>query len=319
MTMGPQPRTVFVLGVCPRSGTNMAARLLCLHPDAALPEGIWEDYLLANGDDLLDFVDRCGRWWGQWPEAEGAEAEFAENLGIGMERFLAQRSGAQVTVSKTPRVHNLEHLPKVFPNSPTFVMVRDGRATAESLMNTFDRSFDEAIIAWRDGMRVLKHSLMQPNVAKQVRVIRYEDLHQNMEKTLNSMLEFAQLDVSAFDIESAKAMPVFGSSQLAESEGVHWQPVEKSAEFDPTNRFAHWTAAQHERFRWLAGAEQMNFGYDIEQAHEPKPSQQRALDAKLAARTLRHRNELAPAKRLVKRALGKESHPSDYPRSTWRD
>lgn len=318
MTMAIEPSTVFVLGVCPRSGTNMAARLLCLHPDAALPDGIWEDYLLANGDELLDFADRCARWWGQWEPSGDVESEFLNELGNSMLQFLARRSNSKVTVSKTPRVHNLEHLPRLFPGVPTFVMVRDGRATAESLMNTFDRTFDEAVIAWRNGMRTLKRSLMQPNVARQVRVIRYEDLHNDLETTLSSMLEFAGLDPALFDMQAAGSMPVFGSSELSEADGVHWQPVEKSSDFNPTERFAHWSPAQHERFRWLAGAEQMNFGYEVDRSFEPKATEQRVLDAKLAARSLRHRDEIAPAKRLVKRALGKQSHPADYPRRTWR-
>ncbi len=320
MEIAQEQRTVFVLGVCPRSGTNMAARLLCLHPDADLPEGVWEDYLLANGDDLIDYVDRCEHWWSQWGFDSDDRSGFIASLGAGVEDFLAQRSGARITVTKTPRVHNLEFLPQLFPNAPAFVMVRDGRSTVESLMKTFDRTFDEATLTWRDGMRTLKRSLMQPNVARQVRVIRYEDLHGEMVDTLTSMLETSGLDPARFDMDEANSMPIFGSSELSTTDEVHWQPVEKTDGFDPTKRFAHWTQAQHDRFRWLAGEEQMNFGYEISLDREPKPSEQRLLDAKHNARAVRLRPELAPAKRLVKRALGKPIPPADYPRRKgWRD
>jgi hypothetical protein len=43
--------------------------------------------------------------------------------------------------------------------------------------------------------------------------------------------------------------------------GVHWDPVEKPADFDPINRWSAWGRARHERFNWLAGEHLSSFGY----------------------------------------------------------
>jgi hypothetical protein len=58
---------------------------------------------------------------------------------------------------------------------------------------------------------------------------------------------------------------VIGSSELARREGkVHWKPVEKPADFDPSQRWSHWSNERHDRFIWIAGEALSRLGYPAE-------------------------------------------------------
>lgn len=96
------------------------------------------------------------------------------------------------------------------------------------------------------------------------RILRYEDLWQDTETRLRELFEFLELDPENYDWQQALALPVRGSSELEarEAGSIHWDPVERSAEFDPLSRFAGWSNARHIRYNSVAGAAMKPFGYD---------------------------------------------------------
>jgi hypothetical protein len=47
------------------------------------------------------------------------------------------------------------------------------------------------------------------------------------------------------------------------AKGIHWNPIEKPADFNPMDRWSNWSRAKHERFNWLAGEYLSRFGYPL--------------------------------------------------------
>jgi hypothetical protein len=78
-----------------RSGTNFLYDLICLHPDCARVEAIWEDFALARADRLQDYASAvAAAWHGDWdPDGEHRRA-LLRRLGEGVVRFLADRVAA---------------------------------------------------------------------------------------------------------------------------------------------------------------------------------------------------------------------------------
>jgi hypothetical protein len=159
---------------------------------------------------------------------------------------------------KTPSTENLHLASELFPEVPVVILVRDGRAAAESLHTGFRRSYSGAIKTWREGARralAARDGLL---------VVKYEDLVAEPEKELTRILDFAGLDRGRFDFDAARRLPVFGSSFVKVDGGLTWEPQEKPDDFDPAERFASWTRRRHQRFNWLAGREQTALGYEID-------------------------------------------------------
>ena len=259
---------IFILGILPRCGTNFLSDLLCEHPDCGAPAPIWEDFLVAHADLLDRYVSTvCGRWNPRWGADEAARSRLASHLGSGLVSFLAEHTETKRVVTKTPLVDNLSQFFKLFPDAYLLILVRDGRAVVESGVKTFGWYRDSAIHKWADAARtVLEFDAAHKGSAeeKRYRIVRYEDLWTHLEEELRAILKFLDLDVEAYDFRAATSLPVRGSSTLGQrgTDAVHWEPVEKTSEFDPMSRFRHWGRAKHERFRWVAGRYLEHFGYE---------------------------------------------------------
>jgi hypothetical protein len=94
-------------------------------------------------------------------------------------------------------------------------------------------------------------------------LVRYEDLLDDLEGSMRRVLGYLGLDPELFDFDRAAGMPVRGSSVFfgPGRHGVHWDPVEKTSEFDPKQRWRSWRPDMLERFEWIAGEQLRYFGY----------------------------------------------------------
>jgi hypothetical protein len=118
----------------PRSGTNFLANLLVIHPDCGSPK-VHEDYLLAQAQHLERYVAGvCSHWKPEW---ELGQSDVFAALGDGLLRLLGQGVDRRRLVTKTPSVQNLPLVFKLFPQAQLLLLVRDGRAVAESGVKTF--------------------------------------------------------------------------------------------------------------------------------------------------------------------------------------
>jgi Sulfotransferase family len=138
--------------------------------------------------------------------------------------------------------------------------VRDGRAVVQSAMDTFGWEFDGACCAWADAAR--RFQQIESPRANRWRLMRYEDLVDDVAGELRAIFEWLELDATRYDFEAAHNLPVRGSSAFGrDGHTVHREAVAKDASFAPKERWRPWSAAQLARFDWLAGAELVELGY----------------------------------------------------------
>ncbi len=279
---------VFILGITRRSGTTFLKALLCLHPDCYSGGVIHEDFLLSNTHLLVRYANSVPENW-SWHWVEGKECcssdAMCRCIGNGLISFLEQQNPAVVAsqidsaksepdkpsglppkrlVTRTPSIKNLEHFFKFFPGACLLIIVRDGRSVAESGVKSFGWHYEDAFRSWASAARtILNFDAGHKNTQHKYVIVKYEELHSDTEQQLRRIFEFLGLDSGKYDFNAAGKLPVLGSSELRDSsqEKIHWRPVEKSQDFDPSMRWSGWSRALHERFNRIAGGYLLEFGY----------------------------------------------------------
>jgi Sulfotransferase family len=309
---------IFILGVTPRSGTNFLWDLLLLHPSCGPARSpIREDFFLEHADLLLAYTSAVRQWWdpawGVFPD--DLPDRFHEALGDGLISFLwVDRKRRLLT--KSPSVRNVDRFFTFFPGARLLILVRDGRSVVQSCMATFGWDFDTAARRWaRAADEIRRFDEQHRHCGLPYRIIRYEDLVEDLDTTLSGILEFLELDREVFDFQAAARLPVRGSSVHfgPGRDSVHWEPVERDATFDPRSRWLAWVPELHQRFDWIAGPQLRHFGYD--QAPPPPRDARQVLrhhlldwrwQTTVAARSLvfRSRVRLGTASRPLRRRLG---------------
>lgn len=284
---------IFLFGVLERSGTNFLSDLMCLHPDTRPAHPLDEDFLNFRAELLERYAHgTIGKWHPDWGLSERGGDDLLAALGCGLLGFLrstAESSDcatrARRLVTKTPSVKNLPLFPRLFPGAPAVVLIRDGRSVVESGVRSFGFTYEEQTRKWAWAARVIaetvgtKRKTAAFDAASPFLLVRYEDLVTDPEPELRRIFQFTGLDSDVYDFNVVEALPVRGSSTYrGDEEDVNWQPVERSAEFNPLERWRGWSPARHDRFNWLGGPELAAFGY------EPVGEWGRA-----ATRELRHR------------------------------
>jgi hypothetical protein len=290
-SMRPPPSPIFILGVAPRSGTNFLWDLLRLHPDCAPGrEPVREDFFVEYADLLLRFTDQVSaRWDPLWGSIDhGLVAELRASLGAGLLDFLTVDRGRRLVV-KSPSVRNVSLFFEVFPEASLIILVRDGRSIVQSCMATFGWDFDTATCRWAAAVDEILAFQGQHSPGR-YQLVRYEDLLDDLERTLVSLFSFLRLDVQRFDFTAAHTLPVRGSSGYfgADRSAVHWDPVARAPEFDPRQRWRSWTPWQLERFSWRAAAQQCALAYDVSvpRPHGWRRARHRLADLSWAAARL---------------------------------
>lgn len=256
--MTPDRNAIFVCGILGRSGTNFLRDLLVLHPDCASPHEVPEDYLLHHSNLLADYADAAtARWSGG-----EAGARLLRALGEAALDELLDRTDGERMVTKTPSVRNLGSFVRLFPGAHVVVVVRDGRAVAESYVRSFGANYEGVMHRWAEAARVILEVAGGANAT--MHVVRFETLFSDLDAELRLLFDAVDLDPTSYDFEAAAKLPIRGSSGAAESqEGLHWRPVERTTGFDPTARWSSWGQRRHDRFNWIAGQEMEALGYQL--------------------------------------------------------
>ncbi|MDO6707098.1 sulfotransferase [Photobacterium sp. 1_MG-2023] len=271
-------RLCFLLGIMPRSGTNYFANLLNLHPQCFHNAPVYEDFLLSQSGYLNTYCQQVKRHWSsRWDPQRHilTEAHLMRHLGLGLQQFLLSGpkqqalSETDLVVAKTPSVRELRYFFKLFPDSKLLILVRDGRAVAESGVRSFDWDFEKAAYDWgTSAQRILDFMAEHPERQHQIKRVSYESLLTDAEQTLKSVFEFLALDPDALSMDAVRQMHVSGSSEQREQQSaVTWTPMAADQNFQPLARFRHWRPHRHRRFEWLAGQALYDLGY---LAHAPK-------------------------------------------------
>jgi hypothetical protein len=193
--------------------------------------------------------------------------------------FLTSRVRARRLLTKMPGVRNLEYFFKLFPHAHLLLLVRDGRAVAESAVKTggFKPSsarYELAMRSWAHGAKgIVRFDQATKNTDCKYLIVRYEDIWSDVKGELSRIFDFLGLDISTYDFNAAESLAIRGSSVFrGGEEKVQWKrPVEKTGEFNPLSRWSHWNRALHERFNWIAGEYLEQFGYEVKEHKTNRP------------------------------------------------
>jgi protein-tyrosine sulfotransferase len=260
-----QADPIFILGVMPRSGTNYLWDLICSHPDCApAREPIHEDLFLEHAHVLQGYVAAVQRAWDPaWGAfADDLPAKLSASLGDGLISFLWVERNRRL-VTKSPSVRNLALFFSLFPRARLLILIRDGRSAVQSAMTTFTWDFDTAAHVWARGAEEIRQFDRAHRDGLAYRIVRYEDLVDDVEPMMAGILDFLGLDRGRFDFAAATRLPVRGSSAFfgPGRATVNWDPVEKDAAFAPKERWREWDPALVRRFEWIGGDQLRHFGY----------------------------------------------------------
>ena len=256
---------IFILGIMPRCGTNYLSNLLLLHPNCVPRDTVWEDFTIAHADLLMRYSNRVIQNWDPvWGVSAKTHDEFNSSLGSGLSSFLNLHSRGHRVVSKTPRVDNLDLFFRFFPDAPLLLLVRDGRAILESGIRSFGWNREANLHRIASAARKINDFEREyGDRMHRYRIVRYEDLWQKPAEGMREILNFLALDTETYDFEKAAQLPIRGSSDLVhqDDKSMHWNPVDKTSDFDPLSRFEHWTPSMHYRYNRVAGKHMEALGY----------------------------------------------------------
>lgn len=263
---GEGPAPILVLGVMPRSGTNYVRDLLALHPDVlADPGRLYEFPLLHVARGASAFMSEFISSFPRNSEVLGRWDALALLAGAWLREHQSEAGSAHILL-KSPHVQNLALAPLVFPDARIILCLRDGRDVVDSSLATFKgnwllrKTFRQLAEEWRLSTDAIL--TLAGGDDTNVLVVRYEDLISDQTGSLARIFEFTGLDPSAYDIAKADALPVRGSSRSAMPDQQRWHAEEKTAAFQPVERWRSWPAARVARFDTIAGATLRAAGYE---------------------------------------------------------
>lgn len=264
-------RPVFLIGIHRRCGSNFLFDALRVYPRFQAPLPLAEDYLLQYAHLLRRYVDRTASEQYQKRFADQPEG-YAEcrrtmlrALGDGLLVFLNRyiEPGRRL-LSKTPDPWGLDLFFDLFPDALLIVMLRDGRDVVESSHRSWPHhSRTYWMQAFAENARtVLRFAQdLSPERRGQVLVVRYEDLLAGRE-AMEQVLRHLGIPLDEYDWDALDRLPVRGSSVLRGGrKELHWQPVEKPADFRPVGRWHDWSWWNRFQFRRIAGREFEALGY----------------------------------------------------------
>jgi hypothetical protein len=276
-------RNCFILGVTRRSGTNFLNRLLRYHQHTAYPEPIWEDYFLHHSDGLLKYLeDVSGDHSDHWVEdIKPLPRELLlEGFGDAICRYLRKQASItqdarmectgrsteiQVVLSKTPSVGSIANFFALFPRERLVVITRDGRASVESMVASWDTPYEDSMRHWAARADELADFLEVHGQDPRLLLVRYEDLVSETNAQIRRLLAFLDLSEDSFHWEKAASLGILGSSEVVKKSGeLHWEEQAKTRDFDPLKRAAHWGAERHAQFNEIAGKAQRRLGYSLQ-------------------------------------------------------
>ena len=257
-------QVIFVHGVLPRSGTNLVANALALHPDIeAFPDQLWEFPLLhtapgaaALREEVLSLFpgneQRVGRY------------DLLAFLASGWLADLQSRHPTRDLLLKSPHVRQLSLFRHVFPGDRLVVCLRDGRDVLASSAATFGgvfggKSFRQTALEWAQATEAALE-IGRGSMAGMA-LVRFEDMVERPAETVASICRSIGLDASAYPYDALAELPVFGSSTNTATGDERWQPVDRASDFAPIGRWKDWPEKRKAAFERLAGETSRKAGY----------------------------------------------------------
>ncbi|MCA9138980.1 MAG: sulfotransferase, partial [Planctomycetales bacterium] len=236
------PPVIFIRGIMPRSGTNFLADALDRHTTIVRSPGQFWEYVPFRFQSLLQhYVDQVAS---SKHAHQFAAQRFLPRVGEAWMRYLAgDLPGGKVALFKEPSVDGLESMFRMYDQSRSIIILRDGRDIVSSALNSDfafppfrwtnpshlrrllpDEEFRILCRQFRNAAQLLLNFLGSDagkEFAERFMIVKYEDLVENPVEHLTRIMQWANLDPAGFDWESFDKMPIRGSSFLRNAEGQH--------------------------------------------------------------------------------------------------
>lgn len=260
------PPAIFIHGVMPRSGTNLLSDILALHPKTIQnPARLWEFPILRVADGA-DALEREFQFLFP-PNRDVIQPHtILTLLAQGWMRALRHDAGDAHMILKTPHMQFIGLFEAVFPDEKLFLVIRDGRDVIESSLASFrnNRPLRKGFSALAHEWAMATHAalLTAQRLKGQAMLVRYEDLARTEQTYTQSLLHHAGLDPVPYKWNELPLLPIRGSSELARTGEVNWQPQAKSVDFRPTGRWQAWPESLKRKFRNIAGTALIEAGYE---------------------------------------------------------
>ncbi len=262
-------KTVFLISPTQRSGTNYFRNLLVRHPDILVANLDQEDFLIANLSHLEIFVKYLDKSWVHaWHpnRREKLLAQAKVSLGIGLTHYLRPNTSEKklYTVTKTPSSKGLLYFDEYFPDQKLIILVRDGRATVESGVQSNFWYYEMGCHRWKKGTSTILQYLEKSDPGRFL-LVKYEDLVKYTAQTLKTVLTYLELDLTLYPFESLGKVKVAVSSQYKDELGrLASKPVARNRNFNPLARALFWDWKRHLLFNRICGQNAQKLGYSLE-------------------------------------------------------
>lgn len=264
-----QSGPVFLISPTQRSGSTFMHNLLALHPDlealSDLPGMPQEFFLHSYAAALKAYTEKTMATWENWVEDPAQRQEKGQHLikSIGSGIMNGLYSGEGRILLRAPDAHGIDHIFHLFSTATVIMLVRDGRDTVASFHNSWGSDSVFSLFCTRWAARVSEMLAFQEKATRegydrQVILIKYEDFLTELQAPLNALMTRLDLSIEKFPLDQARELPIFGSST---EESVHWNPVVKTSQFNPTGRWHDWSARQQKTFSKIAGDMNKKLGY----------------------------------------------------------
>ena len=261
---------IFVHGVLPRSGTNLVANALALHPDVVpFPSELWEFPVLHAASGARALRDEI---IAMFPANEGRIEKHAllAYLASAWIADLQAQHPNKLILLKSPHVRELSLFPSIFPRDRLVLCLRDGRDVAASSARTFKggllgkgglfgKSFRQLAIEWSQATEAALD--LSDQQQEGVALVRFEDMVEKPKDSVEQIWQELGLSSKGYPYDELARLPVFGSSTNEAVGDDRWTPVAVTKEFAPVGRWRNWPERRKEAFARIAGRTLCRAGY----------------------------------------------------------
>ncbi|MEO1051428.1 MAG: sulfotransferase [Bacteroidota bacterium] len=275
-TKSAHPPVIYVVSPVQRSGTNYLNYLVNLHQELEFPDKNGfpkEQFLYSYSSEIREYAQKTIASWGKWVESEEElnvhVKQMMGHMGTGLLNYLYSNISPDKTLLlKTPDSGGLNDFFHLFPNGKVAIIVRDGRDTVESFVQSWggDGIFTKMTQRWAtrvEQMLAFREEADQNGLSDRHYMIRYDLLNQHQKTEMEKLLDHFQLDKNKYDWDGMEKAPVLGSSTLrGTQEQVNWDPQQKPGDFNQEAKWASWTARKKQIFKQYAGEALIKLGFE---------------------------------------------------------